>query len=149
MSCKTIIECHFPECCLSSCCRGFVLFMLPHSAYPFHPGRGTWLTGPWEDLIWFNVGLIILRLISVINGCGISCEIALRWMSLDLTDDKSTLVQEMVWCCHVTSHYLNQCWPRSVSPYGATSQSSWVNHKFWSGISSGSGLLPVWCQALS
>ena len=26
----------------------------------------------------------------VIAGWGISCEIALRWMSLDLTDDQST-----------------------------------------------------------
>ena len=28
-------------------------------------------------------------LILVIDGWGISCEIALIWMSLDLTDDKS------------------------------------------------------------
>ena len=28
----------------------------------------------------------------------ISCEPALRWVSLDLTDDKSTLVQIMAWC---------------------------------------------------
>ena len=33
----------------------------------------------------------------VIDGWGISCEIALRWLSLDLTDDKSTLVQAMAW----------------------------------------------------
>ena len=30
-------------------------------------------------------------------------------MSMDLTDDKSTLVQVMAWCCQATSHYLNQC----------------------------------------
>ena len=30
------------------------------------------------------------------DGWGISCEIALRWMSLYLTDDKSTLIQVMV-----------------------------------------------------
>ena len=35
------------------------------------------------------------KLILVIIGWGISCEIVLRWMSLDLTDDKSTLVQVM------------------------------------------------------
>ena len=28
----------------------------------------------------------------------VSNEIALRWMSLDLTDDKSTLAQVMAWC---------------------------------------------------
>ena len=41
-------------------------------------------------------------------------------MSRDLTDDKSTLVQVMAWCLQATSHYLNQCWPRSMSPYGVT-----------------------------
>ena len=34
----------------------------------------------------------------MIDGWGISCELALRWMSLHLTDDKSTLVQVMAWC---------------------------------------------------
>ena len=45
---------------------------------------------------------------------------ALRWMPRDPTDDKSTLVQVMAWCRQATSHYLSQCWPRSVSPYGVT-----------------------------
>ena len=58
--------------------------------------------------------------ILVIHGRGISCEIVLRWFSLDLTDDKSTLVQVMAWCRQATSHYLSQCWPRSVSAYGVT-----------------------------
>ena len=44
----------------------------------------------------------------------------LRWMPWDLTDDKSTLVQVMAWCRLATSHYLNQCWPSSMSPYGVT-----------------------------
>ena len=47
-------------------------------------------------------------------------------MSLDLTDDKSTLVQVMAWCHRATSHYLSQCWPRSVSPCGV-SRPQWVN----------------------
>ena len=41
-------------------------------------------------------------------------------MSLDLADEKSTLVQVMAWCHQATSHYLSQCWPRSLSPYGVT-----------------------------
>ena len=57
---------------------------------------------------------------------GISYEIALRWMPLDLTDDKPTLVQVMAWCRQATSHYLSQCWPSSLSPYGVTC-SQWVN----------------------
>ena len=47
-------------------------------------------------------------------------------MSLDLTDDKSTLVQVMAWCRQATSHYLSQCWPRSMSQYGVT-RPQWVN----------------------
>ena len=46
-------------------------------------------------------------------------------MSLDLTDDKSTLVQVMAWCRQATSHYLSQCWPRSLSPYGVT-RPQWI-----------------------
>ena len=64
--------------------------------------------------------------ISVIDGWGIVCEIALRWMSLDLTDDNATLVQVMAWCRQATSHYLNQCWPRYLTPYGVT-MPQWVN----------------------
>ena len=47
-------------------------------------------------------------------------------MSLDLTEDKSTLVQVMAWCCQATSHYLSQRWPRSLSPYGVI-RPQWVN----------------------
>ena len=47
-------------------------------------------------------------------------------MPLDLTDDKSTLVQVMAWCRQATSHYLSQCWPRSMLPNGVT-RPQWVN----------------------
>ena len=72
-----------------------------------------------------NYGYVIFRWILVITGWGISCEIALIWMSLDLTDDQSTLVQVMAWCREATSHYLRQCWPRSMSPCGVT-RPQWV-----------------------
>ena len=52
-------------------------------------------------------------------------ENALRWMPWDLTDGKSTLVQAMAWCSQATSHYLSQCWPSSMSPYGVT-RPQWV-----------------------
>ena len=58
------------------------------------------------------------------DGCDISSEIARRWTSLDLSD-KSTLVQVMAWCRQATRHCLNQCWPRSLSPYGVT-RPQWV-----------------------
>ena len=39
-----------------------------------------------------------------------------EWMPKNTFDLKSTLVQVMVWCCQVISHYLSQWCPRSVSP---------------------------------
>ena len=72
---------------------------------------------------------LIFQIISVIDGWVISCEFALRWMSLDLTDDKSPLVQVMAWCRQATSHYLSQWWPRYLLPYGIT-RPQWVD--LWS-----------------
>ena len=46
-------------------------------------------------------------------------------MPLDLTDDKSTLVQVMAWCRQATSHYLSQWWLSSLSPYGITRPIWW------------------------
>ena len=48
-------------------------------------------------------------------------------MPPDLAEDKSTLVQVMAWCRQATSHYMSQCWPRSLSPYGVT-RPQWVKH---------------------
>ena len=45
--------------------------------------------------------------------------------------DLSTLAQVMAWCRQATSHYLSQCWPRSISPYGV---SAW-NGRPWPGRS--------------
>ena len=73
----------------------------------------------------WNFRYLIFQIISMNDGWGISCELALGWMSLDLTDDKSTLVQVMAWCCQAPSHYLSQCWPGSQSPYGVT-RPQWV-----------------------
>ena len=67
----------------------------------------------------FNIRKVIFK-ITVNGGWGISYEIALRWMPQGLTGDKSTLVQVMAWCRQASSHYLSQCWPRSMSPNGVT-----------------------------
>ena len=50
------------------------------------------------------------------DGMDIYCEIPVRWMSLGVTDNKSTMVQVRGWCLHATSQYLSQCWLRSLSP---------------------------------
>ena len=81
-----------------------------------------WPLGDFNLILesWF------FKLILVNGGWDISYEIALRRMPQDLTDDKSTLVQVMAWCRQATSHYLGQCWPRSMSPFGVT-RPQWVN----------------------
>ena len=73
----------------------------------------------------------------MIQGWSTRCEIALWYMPLDLTNDKSKLVQVVAWCHQATSHYLSQCWSRSLSPYGVI-RPQWVNNqrnyevdKFW------------------
>ena len=100
---------------------------------------------------------IILKLILVIDCRSIFCQIVPCLMSLDLTDDKSTLVQVMAWCHQATSHYLSQCWPRSMSPYGI-SKPQWVKSTIswltvWPYginiiIGPGNGASPVRCQAI-
>ena len=73
----------------------------------------------------FNFRQVIFKPTLVNGGWEFSYEIALRWMPLDLTDDTSTLVQVMAWCRQATSHYLSQCWPRSMSAIGIT-RPQWV-----------------------
>ena len=73
----------------------------------------------------WNFRHVIFKQILVIDDWGISCEITLTWKPQDFTDDKSTLVQVMAWCHQATSHYLSQCWPSSLSPYGVT-RPQWV-----------------------
>ena len=77
-----------------------------------------------------NFRRVIFKLIFIIDYSCTSCEIAPRWMSHELTDDKLTLVQVMAWCCQATSYRLRQCWPRSMSPYHDVTRPQWV--KFYS-----------------
>ena len=67
-----------------------------------------------------NFKTAIFNLVLLIGILTSSKDNALRWMPRDLTDDKSTLVQVMAWCRKAKSHYLSQCWPSSMSPYGIT-----------------------------
>ena len=52
------------------------------------------------------------------------CEINLRWIPRDITNEKSTLVLVTTWCRQATNHYLGQC-PKSTLPYG-DSRPQWV-----------------------
>ena len=73
---------------------------------------------------------MIFTIILVIGGWGISHEIALTWISLYLTGDKSTMVEVMTWCPQAASHYLNKCRPRSLSTCGVPGP-QWVNIFFF------------------
>ena len=71
----------------------------------------------------------------------ISHQTTLEWMPQDLTRNKASLVQVMAWCLMAPSHYLNQCWPSSITPHGNT-RPQWVDslwpsdtirhHRSWS-----------------
>ena len=80
-----------------------------------------WFNSLTRGKFEWNFMYVIFKWILVIYGL----EIALIWMSLDFTNDRSTLVQVMAWCCQATSHYLSQCWPRSLLQYGVT-RPEWV-----------------------
>ena len=75
--------------------------------------NGLWSGSSLKLFRWVN-----LKLILVIDGSGISCDTALRWLSLDLNADKATLVWVLTWCHQTTSHYLSQCWASSIAPLG-------------------------------
>ena len=69
---------------------------------------------------WFASSFksIVFKLITQISSLATYCNIAVRWMPQNLTNEKSTLVRIMVWCLEATSHYYtSQFWPRSMSPY--------------------------------
>ena len=65
-----------------------------------------------------NLKLVIFKLMLMINIMSINSKIiiVLRGMPQNLTDDWSTLVQEIALCHQAASHYLNQCWCRYMSP---------------------------------
>ena len=81
-----------------------------------------WPLGELDSLThWstFDFKNAIFNLVLLIGICRSSCDNALRWMSQELDDDLSTLVQVMAWCLSQGRH-------RSLSPYGVT-WPQWVN----------------------
>ena len=67
-----------------------------------------------------NVNCIIFE--PIIQNISLSScnEIAFGWVTPNLINEKSTLVQVMAWYRQATSYYLSQYCPRSMSPYGVT-----------------------------
>ena len=77
-----------------------------------------WFNSLSPGRIKWNFRGVIFKLTLVTVGWVISCEIPLSRMSMNLTDDRSTLVQVMA--C-----YRQACWPISMSPYGVA-RPQWV-----------------------
>ena len=77
-----------------------------------------------------NLKSIIFKLITN-KRLDTHCEIAFKLMPQNLTNENSTLFQQMAWCHQATSYYLSQCWARSVLPCGVT-KPQWVKfYKLW------------------
>ena len=79
---------------------------------------------PLGDFAVILKAYIVFNL-SLHNTLDTHCEIPLRWMPWNLANEKSTLVPVRTWRCQATSHCVNQCWPRSMSPYHVT-RPQWV-----------------------
>ena len=86
-----------------------IMLVWIHGFNSLAPGRFEW------KLRW-----IIIKLLFSIDSWVISCETTLKRWSQAFTNRKLTLAQVMAWCRQATSHYLSQCWPRSLLPYGGT-----------------------------
>ena len=91
---------------------------------------------------------IIFELIMQDSILATHCDIVLMWMAENLTNNLSKLVQVMAWCHQIASHYLINCWPRSLLPCGVTGpqwalhmgtwtktveflHASWFSNAFW------------------
>ena len=65
-----------------------------------------------------NLKLVTFKPIPRIDLLSISCEITLRWMPLDLANDRSALIQVRVWCLQAAGHYLSQLYMPSLGYSG-------------------------------
>ena len=66
---------------------------------------------PWDQSSQYLKSAIPITCYVLISWMNL-VKIVLWWMSQKTFDDKSTLVQVMVWCHQAISHYLSKYWPR-------------------------------------
>ena len=83
--------------CISSGDIAFFYRIISQALGHMYALLGQWVNSLAPGKFKWNFRYLIFQIISVIDGWGISCVLALRWMSLNFTDDKSTLVQVMAW----------------------------------------------------
>ena len=77
----------------------------------------------------------------------VTCEIVLRECHKTLLiHDKSTQVQVMALCHQAKSHYLVQCWPRSMLQYGVSSP-QWVNYVLYVNYECGRDMGFIWLKS--
>ena len=112
---KTPVEGH--KCMITSC-PFMSIQLLIHAIISTH-----WPLGDLDGILKMHFSVLLHWLISSNLLMIMSSDECHRTL---LINDKSTLVQVMAWCRQATSHYLNQCWPRSPTPYGVT-RPQWVN----------------------
>ena len=101
----------------------------------------------------YSLKLVNFKLISTINIWSIFSVKLLSGECHNTTDHYSTLVQVMAWCPQATSHYLSQCWPRSLLPYDVTRPQcvnlSWLSDAYMCQWTRSSLVqIIVWCQAI-
>ena len=84
---------------------------------------------PWT--FWCNIRKVMFKLNLMVDGWGIYWEIAIRWMPLNITYHKSTLVQVIASCTRA-SHCQIQCWHSFMWSYGVT-RPQWGNfcNQYW------------------
>ena len=77
-----------------------------------------WHTEPFSFLIDNALKYFSCSLYTSIHNCiwGTNCEISFSPIPESFTNDESKFVQINVRCWQAISHYLSQCWPRSMSP---------------------------------
>ena len=94
-----------------------------------HPPQWGSKNAPYTTQMGEKFKSLIFELISQNDILSNSYERALVWIPQHLTDDNSTLVHVMAWRRYATSHYMSQCWHRSMPPFGV-SRPQWVKQRF-------------------
>ena len=89
---------------------------------------------------WLTYWCIYASLSQLTNGIG-------SWALVVRRGEKSIVVSLMAWCRQATRHYLNQCWPRSMLPYGIP-RPKWVKLVPIPGINKGNvfTIFTIWNQ---
>ena len=108
-------------------CSGYLTILKLCTAIYLQISKCINLLSPGRFRYYFE--RVIFSFMLWIEFLNTACEIALRCISQNPIDDKSTSVQVLTWCRQATSHNVNQYWLRYMSP--------WVKSKMHHFIESG------------